>query len=594
MPVRSIVVVALGLGACSPYVDFPEIDQENTVAACGDQVDNDFDGLTDCIDRDCLGLCDELCADRLDNDLDGLTDGLDPECWNFPVPASCASLPASGIVLEDAKVEANGEWVDDPREGRLLRLLGSGRVTFDTVLTGDTLGLRGRMRVQMAPRVQRLELTLDARPGPLSGSGEFVVELGPSDLGGKIEVRVPSDGLDHTELPTDMPGPRWFDVEWSVSSDRELRVESGEFAWSTPVDVRQWRRGIELGVAVEYHADAGEILLADLEVDRDRLDPCGVRVPPGADTRPPRVLTAATNGIYDCVLLGDDRSASPVAFRVQGSDFGPALFNGGPDRAPGTWVETFRFDDSLSPIASPALAYDPAQEQFVGAAVLVDQEARSSGFIEISSPDCEDWTQDPLLFDDSVRVQDADGERSLFRHPGLAGRLLEYAVLPDGTHRLWAVTDEPVQRRFVSLQRSRADGAFSVQRFLPSATRDAFLSAPNVSVFELGDTVNYVAPSFTRGILGIGFAKQVTLAPGTNEPLQRAVDRVQDVRFPPTGLTGAFDGVSNDQGVLVLEQISDAAVTLRFYHSGRACASCSPRVGVVELQAFIAEEVRNN
>ena len=52
---------------------------------CGDDVDNDADGLTDCLDSDCVGTdaCKENCGDRIDNDKDGLTDCEDDDCNCF-------------------------------------------------------------------------------------------------------------------------------------------------------------------------------------------------------------------------------------------------------------------------------------------------------------------------------------------------------------------------------------------------------------------------------------------------------------------------------------------------------------------------------
>ncbi|MFH2010503.1 MAG: hypothetical protein ABI333_28140 [bacterium] len=58
-------------------------DEENTVAACQDGVDNDLDGLTDCADPECqgFGFCVESdCTNGLDDDNDGFADCLDTDC----------------------------------------------------------------------------------------------------------------------------------------------------------------------------------------------------------------------------------------------------------------------------------------------------------------------------------------------------------------------------------------------------------------------------------------------------------------------------------------------------------------------------------
>jgi hypothetical protein len=56
---------------------------------CGDGVDSDQDGLTDCDDPDCQALqaCvpETVCTDGQDNDEDGLTDCADSDCTSSPV-----------------------------------------------------------------------------------------------------------------------------------------------------------------------------------------------------------------------------------------------------------------------------------------------------------------------------------------------------------------------------------------------------------------------------------------------------------------------------------------------------------------------------
>ena len=51
---------------------------------CMDGMDNDGDGLTDCLDPSCDldgDACFETCTDSVDNDGDGLTDCADPACF---------------------------------------------------------------------------------------------------------------------------------------------------------------------------------------------------------------------------------------------------------------------------------------------------------------------------------------------------------------------------------------------------------------------------------------------------------------------------------------------------------------------------------
>ncbi len=70
---------------------------------CADALDEDGDGLTDCLDPDCDGVasCElgtELtCNDGLDNDGDGSTDCLDADCMTDPACTSCAP----GVTRQD-------------------------------------------------------------------------------------------------------------------------------------------------------------------------------------------------------------------------------------------------------------------------------------------------------------------------------------------------------------------------------------------------------------------------------------------------------------------------------------------------------------
>ena len=48
--------------------------------ACGNGLDDDGDGLTDCDDPDCSVACIEDCSDGIDNDLDGSIDCADEDC----------------------------------------------------------------------------------------------------------------------------------------------------------------------------------------------------------------------------------------------------------------------------------------------------------------------------------------------------------------------------------------------------------------------------------------------------------------------------------------------------------------------------------
>lgn len=76
-----------GTAACSPPVEI-----------CGDGLDNDANGLTDCRDPACLGTAScpppvvEVCGDGIDNDGNGLADCADPACSAFAMclPEDCS------------------------------------------------------------------------------------------------------------------------------------------------------------------------------------------------------------------------------------------------------------------------------------------------------------------------------------------------------------------------------------------------------------------------------------------------------------------------------------------------------------------------
>jgi len=93
---------------------------------CDDGIDNDADGLVDCVDDDCLTdtFCLEAgnCGDGLDNDGDGLTDCADDDCL---AEVLCDGLPPANDNCVDALVVVEGTslWenldatLDGPTDG---------------------------------------------------------------------------------------------------------------------------------------------------------------------------------------------------------------------------------------------------------------------------------------------------------------------------------------------------------------------------------------------------------------------------------------------------------------------------------------------
>ena len=82
--------------ACTPEPAPPTGGEVVTVTVtvdgelCGDGIDNDGDGYSDCADQDCAGLCEEVCGDGVDNDANGLADCADPVCAAVDCPEDCS------------------------------------------------------------------------------------------------------------------------------------------------------------------------------------------------------------------------------------------------------------------------------------------------------------------------------------------------------------------------------------------------------------------------------------------------------------------------------------------------------------------------
>ncbi|MFK7992377.1 MAG: hypothetical protein AB8I08_40525 [Sandaracinaceae bacterium] len=88
---------------------------ENSDATCGNGIDDDRDGLTDCADDSCHGhpfvtVCTEDCTTPGDDDLDGFADCEDRDCWDTP---GCLALPSH----QEAGAAECGNGLDDDGDG---------------------------------------------------------------------------------------------------------------------------------------------------------------------------------------------------------------------------------------------------------------------------------------------------------------------------------------------------------------------------------------------------------------------------------------------------------------------------------------------
>lgn len=91
---RALALLLPALVGCSVLNSYPG-GNEQELALCFNELDDDFDGLEDCADPDCSAFCvedsAERCEDGFDNDGDGLADCADPTCA-IACPAEPAAL----------------------------------------------------------------------------------------------------------------------------------------------------------------------------------------------------------------------------------------------------------------------------------------------------------------------------------------------------------------------------------------------------------------------------------------------------------------------------------------------------------------------
>jgi len=102
------------LGGC--HYSFDVVRSE---ALCSDSIDNDHDGLTDCLDPDCAAKSEcsgiEACGDGIDNDHDGLTDCDDNDCSASPACVGKENCTDGQDNDHDGKTDCDDEdCVDTP------------------------------------------------------------------------------------------------------------------------------------------------------------------------------------------------------------------------------------------------------------------------------------------------------------------------------------------------------------------------------------------------------------------------------------------------------------------------------------------------
>ncbi len=114
-----------------------ECDRVEVFGMCDDGLDNDEDGLIDCLDKDCsaIGCCglvgpednDLACSDGCDNDGDGYTDCGDYSCSRSTTVKVCKSLEQT----DENTPEACSDGIDNNWDGYIdCKDYGCGAVDF--------------------------------------------------------------------------------------------------------------------------------------------------------------------------------------------------------------------------------------------------------------------------------------------------------------------------------------------------------------------------------------------------------------------------------------------------------------------------------
>jgi lysophospholipase L1-like esterase len=174
----------LNLPDPSNFIDTPAEVETN----CTDGLDNDGDGLIDCLDSDCNGVSgcefgsEITCDDAIDNDEDGLTDCDDPDCNSAP---SC--IPET--VCDDG-IDNDGDGFTDCDDPDCIGLAGCGSTIFSTGFNSGTDGFTYS------------DDTFRGTNHPAYASGDYVASGGYS--GGGLHVYM--GGIDFVSIVDGLSG----------------------------------------------------------------------------------------------------------------------------------------------------------------------------------------------------------------------------------------------------------------------------------------------------------------------------------------------------------------------------------------------------
>ena len=451
---RSIAAaVACCLAACQLVAEFPERGESDPVS-CGNEFDDDADGLTDCLDPGCTEFCTETgiesCSNGSDDDADGRIDGEELRCVvdvdarvGFELDGRrfrCAAIEGTKISLRDFDAwRVDGEerisWVEGP-SGTVeaivtpgpdcsgLSILRSGScpaigplvpvsggpcwsMQFDLSLEAGT---ELAMVLTQAPRapelleasavILELKANEDARTGirlvdRLTQSSTVAADLG-SSLSLRVQARADSEG------DCGVPGSGGFTIGVLDGEGTEVEFGGEPVEWDpqSPIDFRF------------VSAGPGGWTLQSAVIEREQYSPCPFQVPqiPSPTDGPLRVKAVARGEGRICILASAEEEPY---LRLP---YDPRLDQGSPPMGPtkrkfswslhgedlgsdsfsrGQTVGPFSiFGEERRTVISAAMTY--GAEGFEVWALVELLETGTRRLLRLVSSDCETWTILPV------------------------------------------------------------------------------------------------------------------------------------------------------------------------------------------------------
>jgi len=165
---------------------------------CDDAVDDDLDGLTDCEDQDCdvTGVCVEACEDGRDNDADGLVDCEDADCVDAP---SCGELLCHDGLDDDGDLLVDCD--DDDCWGLTCHPRGVHSMVTDGTMNMVLRSNKVKTHTYGSYSVVNATTTVEYPCGPFGSSTATTFKTSGSlqDVRGQVRVYVPTTGGTATE-----------------------------------------------------------------------------------------------------------------------------------------------------------------------------------------------------------------------------------------------------------------------------------------------------------------------------------------------------------------------------------------------------------